>query len=151
MSNMGRGRPPKRIHRRVKSVHRDSTIKYGNQFRVVIAGGGRRKPTTVPKKVRKAPQVHRPLRKLGQHGAAYGVSQGKSGRLSQQKFRHLTVKAAKILGYPQRVGKMNHLGQTKLPPRRDGGGGRHPEKNILGLTEYEKLALALAEGKGLLK
>ncbi|MAE81363.1 MAG: hypothetical protein CMB80_01415 [Flammeovirgaceae bacterium] len=143
--------------RRTKTVHRGTTIKYRDKFRPIAVKSGSH--TGVPKKVRKAPQVHRPrddIRNRGSpfmHGAAYGVSQGKSGRLSQQKFRHLTVKAAKILGYPQsqKMAMKKALiaggGQTKLPPRRDGS-GRH---NRLGLTEYEKLALAVAEGKGLLK
>ena len=147
-------RGPKRKVRRTVSPHRKTTVKYGQTYSKRV----RPIKSTGPKKVRKAPQVHRPrddVRNRGSpfmHGAAYGVSQGKSGRLSQQKFRHLTVKAAKILGYPQ---SQNYLpmkkamlaGGHRLPPRRDGSG----RLNRLGLTEYEKLALAVAEGKGLLK
>ena len=166
MSNMGRGRPPKRIHRRVKSVHRDSTIKYGNQFRVVTAGGGRRNSTTGPKKVRKAGQVYRPVKDVaaGIHGASYGVYRQPATRERQQRFRNLTVKVAKTLGYPQSTaaGKIakavKQPGMTKnLKSVRSSHSlgmwarqGKHYQTSS-GFTDYEKLALAIAEGKGLLK
>ena len=158
MSNMGRGRPPKRIHRRVKSVHRDSTIKYGSQFRVAK----RRKPTTGPKKVRKAGQVYRPVKDVaaGIHGASYGVYRQPATRERQQRFRNLTVKVAKTLGYPQSAaaGKIakavKQPGMAKnLKSARSSHSlgmwarqGKHYQTSS-GFTDYEKLALAIAEGR----
>ena len=161
---MARG--PRRV-RRTKTVHRGTTIKHRDKFRPIVVRSGSH--TGGPKKVRKAPQVHRPYKTphigdyVSQHGAAYGVSQGKAGRYTQQKFRHLTVKVARVLGYPMHVVPMRAseqgppnrqgTGYDKKPPIRDGSvkdfGGRKGSWNRF--SDYEKLALAIAEGKGLLK
>ena len=139
--------------RRTVSPHRKTTVKYGRTYSKRADGRLVRRLATGPKKVRKAPQVHRPwddVRNRGSpfmHGASYGVSQGKTGRLSQQKFRHLTVKVAKILGYPQSAAGKKMTQTHKLQGRDTMGGRRHPQR----LTDYEKLALALAEEKGLFK
>ena len=147
---MARG--PRRVLR-TKTVHRGTTIKYRDKFRPTAVKRGSR--IGGPKKVRKAPQVHRPwddVRNRGSpfmHGAAYGVSQGKAGRLSQQKFRHLTVKVAKTLGYPQSTAAAKVAKQGQRSSHSLGTWGRRAKhlQTSSGFTDYEKLALAIAEGK----
>ena len=92
-------RGPKRRARRTVSPHRKTTVKYGRTYskrvRPIKSAG--------PKKVRKAGQVYRPVKDVaaGIHGASYGVYRQPATRERQQRFRNLTVKVAKTLGYPQ--------------------------------------------------
>ena len=149
---MARG--PRRVRRTV-SPHRKTTVKYGQTYSKRV----RPIKSTGPKKVRKAGQVYRPVKDVaaGIHGASYGVYRQPATRERQQRFRNLTVKAAKILGYPQSTVAKKMTPQGKIGWRTAHSLGTHirqykhfgtmSTKSKQGFTDYEKLALAIASGQ----
>ena len=152
---MARG--PRRVRRTV-SPHRKTTVKYGQTYSKRV----RPIKSTGPKKVRKAGQVYRPVKDVaaGIHGASYGVYRQPATRERQQRFRNLTVKVAKTLGYPQSAAAGKIAKAVKQPGMAKNlksvrsshslgmwaRQGKHYQTSS-GFTDYEKLALAIAEGR----